>query len=168
MLLERFWAQVTATTPDLGAEVLLGTAAVAAVDAIGIGIGLVILHVPLALPLAVLTFLLSFIPFIGATLGGTLAALVALVANGPISAVIVVGVVVLVNQLEGNLLQPVLMGRTLKLHALVILLALTIGTVLSGVLGAVLAVPIAAVAWGIIQVWDGPSLPARWARPNTR
>lgn len=145
-----------------------GTAAVAAVDAIGIGIGLVILHVPLALPLAVLTFLLSFIPFIGATLGGTLAALVALVANGPISAVIVVGVVVLVNQLEGNLLQPVLMGRTLKLHALVILLALTIGTVLSGVLGAVLAVPIAAVAWGIIQVWDGPSLPARWARPNSR
>lgn len=153
------------TVVTLGSYVR-GTAAVAAVDAIGIGIGLVILQVPLALPLAVLTFLLSFIPFIGATLGGTLAALVALVANGPVSAVIVVGVVVLVNQLEGNLLQPVLMGRTLKLHALVILLALTIGTVLSGVLGAVLAVPIAAVAWGIIQVWDGPSLPARWARPT--
>ena len=153
------------TVVTLGSYVR-GTAAVAAVDAIGIGIGLVILQVPLALPLAVLTFLLSFIPFIGATLGGTLAALVALVANGPVSAVIVVGVVVLVNQLEGNFLQPVLMGRTLKLHALVILLALTIGTVLSGVLGAVLAVPIAAVAWGIIQVWDGPSLPAKWARPT--
>jgi len=143
-----------------------GTASVALVDAIGIGIGLVILQVPLALPLAVLVFLLSFIPLVGATVAGILGALVALVANGPLSAVLVVGVVVLVNQLEGNFLQPVLMGRALKLHALVILLALTIGTVLSGILGAVLAVPIAAVLWGVIQVWDGPNLPARWARPH--
>ena len=103
---------------------------------------------------------------LGATVAGILGALVALVANGPISAVLVVGVVVLVNQLEGNFLQPVLMGRALKLHALVILLALTVGTVLSGILGAVLAVPLAAVAWGIIKVWDGPDLPARWARPH--
>jgi predicted PurR-regulated permease PerM len=138
-----------------------GTASVAAVDAIGIGIGLLILQVPLALPLSVLVFVLAFIPIVGATLAGILAALVALVANGPLSAVLVVGVVVLVNQLEGNFLQPVLMGRALKLHSLVILLALTIGTVLSGVLGAVLAVPIAAVVWGIIQVWDGPDLPAK-------
>ncbi|WP_336992973.1 AI-2E family transporter [Leucobacter sp. VD1] len=138
-----------------------GTASVAAVDAIGIGVGLLILQVPLALPLAVLVFVLAFIPIVGATLAGILAALVALVANGPLSAVLVVGVVVLVNQLEGNFLQPVLMGRALKLHSLVILLALTIGTVLSGVLGAVLAVPIAAVVWGIIQVWDGPDLPAK-------
>lgn len=141
-----------------------GTAAVAAVDAIGIGVGLAILQVPLAVPLAVLTFVLAFIPLVGATVAGILAALVALVANGPLSALLVVGVVVLVNQLEGNFLQPVLMGRALKLHSLVILLALTIGTVVSGILGAILAVPIAAVAWGIIQVWDGPQLPARWAR----
>jgi predicted PurR-regulated permease PerM len=141
-----------------------GTAAVAAVDAIGIGIGLAILQVPLAVPLAVLTFVLAFIPLVGATVAGILAALVALVANGPLSALLVVGVVVLVNQLEGNFLQPVLMGRALKLHSLVILLALTIGTVVSGILGAILAVPIAAVAWGIVQVWDGPQLPARWAR----
>lgn len=143
-----------------------GTAAVAAVDAAGIGVGLVILQVPLAVPLAVLVFLLSFIPLVGATVAGILAALVALVANGPVTALVVIGVVVLVNQLEGNFLQPVLMGRALKLHALVILLALTIGTVLGGILGAVLAVPIAAVAWGVIQVWDGPDLPARWARPR--
>ena len=143
-----------------------GTASVALVDAIGIGIGLVILQVPLALPLAVLVFLLSFIPLVGATVAGILGALVALVANGPLSAVLVVGVVVLVNQLEGNFLQPVLMGRALKLHALVILLALTVGTVLSGILGAVLAVPLAAVAWGIIKVWDGPDLAVRWARPH--
>lgn len=153
------------TVSTLGSYVR-GTAAVAAVDAIGIGIGLVFLGVPLALPLAALVFILAFIPIVGATVAGILAALVALVANGPISAVLVVGVVVLVNQLEGNFLQPVLMGRALKLHSLVILLALTIGTVLSGVLGAVLAVPIAAVAWGIIQVWDGPNLPAKPFRPR--
>ncbi|MCA0378443.1 MAG: AI-2E family transporter [Actinobacteria bacterium] len=143
-----------------------GTASVALVDSIGIGIGLVILQVPLAVPLAVLVFLLSFIPLVGATVAGILGALVALVANGPLSAVLVVGVVVLVNQLEGNFLQPVLMGRALKLHALVILLALTVGTVLSGILGAVLAVPLAAVAWGIIKVWDGPDLAVKWARPQ--
>lgn len=151
------------TVATLGSYVR-GTAAVAAVDAIGIGIGLLILQVPLAVPLAVLVFVLAFIPLVGATVAGILAALVALVANGPLSAVLVVGVVILVNQLEGNFLQPVLMGRTLKLHALVILLALTIGTVTGGILGAVLAVPIAAVGWGIIQVWDGPGLPAKWAR----
>lgn len=153
------------TVETLGSYVR-GTASVAAVDAIGIGIGLLILQVPLALPLSVLVFLLSFIPLVGATVAGILGALVALVANGPLSAVLVVGVVVLVNQLEGNFLQPVLMGRALKLHALVILLSLTIGTVLAGILGAILAVPIAAVLWGIIQVWDGPQTPARWARPS--
>jgi len=153
------------TVETLGSYVR-GTASVACVDAIGIGIGLLILQVPLALPLAVLVFFLSFIPLVGATVAGILGALVALVANGPLSAILVVGVVVLVNQLEGNFLQPVLMGRALKLHALVILLALTVGTVLSGILGAVLAVPIAAVVWGIIKVWDGPDLPARWARPH--
>ncbi|MFB7892917.1 AI-2E family transporter [Microbacterium sp. NPDC056044] len=143
-----------------------GTATVAAVDAIGILIGLLILQVPLAVPLAVLVFLLAFIPIVGATLAGILAALVALVANGWVNALFVVGVVVLVNQLEGNFLQPVLMGRSMKLHAFVILVALTVGTVLGGIVGAVLAVPIAAAAWGVIQVWDGPDLPARWARPK--
>src|SRR5690625_2051564 len=127
----------TQTVETLGSYVR-GTAIIAAVDAVGIGIGLAILQVPLALPLSVVVFLLSFIPLVGATLAGILAALVALVAKGPVVAFIVAGVVILVNQLEGNLLQPVLMGRTLNLHALVILLALTIGTVLSGVLGAVL------------------------------
>lgn len=153
------------TVRTLGAYVR-GTATVAAVDAVAIGIGLVVLGVPLALPLAVLVFLLSFIPIVGATLAGAIAALVALVANGPLNAVLVVIVVIAVNQLEGNLLQPVLMGRALKLHALVILLALTIGTVLAGILGAVLSVPIAAVAWGVIQVWDGPDLPHRWFRKS--
>lgn len=143
-----------------------GTATVALVDAVGILIGLLILGVPLAIPLSVLVFLLAFIPIVGATLAGIIAALVALVANGWVNALFVVGVVVLVNQLEGNFLQPVLMGRSMKLHAFVILVALTVGTVLGGIVGAVLAVPIAAAVWGAIQVWDGPDLPARWARPK--
>ena len=141
-----------------------GTATVAFVDAVGILIGLLILQVPLAIPLAVLVFLLAFIPIVGATVAGILAALVALVANGPVNALFVVAVVVLVNQLEGDFLQPVLMGRSMKLHAFVILVALTVGTVLGGIVGAVLAVPITAAVWGAVTVWDGPNLPAKWAR----
>lgn len=153
------------TVGTLGSYVR-GTATVALVDAVGILIGLLILQVPLALPLAVLVFLLAFIPIVGAVLAGIIAALVALVANGWVSALLVVGVVVLVNQLEGNLLQPVLMGRSMRLHSFVILIALAAGTAVGGILGAVLAVPLTAVAWGVVQVWDGPGTPARWARPK--
>lgn len=154
-----------ATVQTFGSYVR-GTATVAAVDAIGIGVGLWILQVPLALPLAVLVFVLSFIPIVGATLAGIFAALVALVANDIWSAVAVIVLVIIVNQLEGNFLQPVLMGRALKLHSLVILLALAVGTLLGGVLGAVLAVPLTAAVWAAIKVWDGDNLPAWWARPK--
>jgi len=133
-----------------------GTAIVAFVDAFFIGLGLVILQVPLALPLAVIVFLTSFIPLVGATVAGILAALVALVANGPVVALIVVAIVILVNQLEGDLLQPVVMAQSLKLHPLVILIALTAGTIVGGIVGAVLAVPLTAVGWAIIKVWNGP------------
>lgn len=160
--------RIGSRTIDTLGSYVRGTAAVAAVDAIGIGIGLFILQVPLALPLTLVVFLLAFIPIVGATAAGILAALVGLVDGGLWTAVIIVAIVVVVNQLEGNLLQPVLMGRALKLHSLVILFALTIGTVLSGILGAVLAVPLAAVGWGIVKVWDGPDLPARWARRKDR
>lgn len=131
-----------------------GTATVAAVDAFGIGIGLVILQVPLALPLAVIVFLGAFIPLVGATVAGILAAVVALVTNGWVVALIVLGIVVLVNQLEGNLLQPVVMAQSLNIHPLVILVALTAGTILGGIVGAVLAVPIAAVGWAILKTWN--------------
>ncbi|GAA3894270.1 hypothetical protein GCM10022381_39890 [Leifsonia kafniensis] len=154
------------TVTTLGGYVR-GTATVAAVDAIGIGVALAILQVPLALPLAVIVFLSSFIPLVGATVAGILAALVALVANGPGVALIVIIVVVAVNQLEGNFLQPVVMARSLKLHALVILLALTIGTIVGGIVGAVLSVPIAAVAWGIVTIWNGPNEPA-WPAKQKR
>ena len=109
-----------------------GTAIIALVDAVVIGVGLAILQVPLALPLAVIVFLGAFIPLVGATVAGILAALVALVANGPIVALIVVAIVIVVNQVEGDLLQPVVMAQSLKLHPLVILIALTAGTILGG------------------------------------
>ncbi|MGJ8721207.1 MAG: AI-2E family transporter [Salinibacterium amurskyense] len=131
-----------------------GTATVAAVDALGIGIGLAILQVPLALPLSVIVFLGAFIPLVGATVAGILAAVVALVTNGWVVALIVLGIVVLVNQLEGNFLQPVVMAQSLSIHPLVILVALTAGTILGGIVGAVLAVPIAAVGWSILKTWN--------------
>ncbi|MCW2132793.1 AI-2E family transporter [Arthrobacter sp. VKM Ac-2550] len=144
---------------DVLGNYVRGTAIVAAVDAIFIGLALIILQVPLALPLAVLIFIGGFVPIVGATVAGVLAALVALVANGPVAALVVIGVVVLVNQLEGNFLQPVVMGRSVSLHSLVILLALTAGTILGGIVGAILAVPLTAVAWAVIQVWTGDTKP---------
>ncbi|WP_267421223.1 MULTISPECIES: AI-2E family transporter [unclassified Curtobacterium] len=141
-----------------------GTATVAVVDAVAIGIGVAVIQVPLALPLAVIVFVFAFVPLVGATIAGALAALVALVSNGPTAAIWVIVIVFAVNQLEGNFLQPVVMGRTLKLHPLVILIALTIGTVTAGIIGAILAVPLTAVAWSIVTIWRGPDRPAEFAR----
>jgi predicted PurR-regulated permease PerM len=123
-----------------------GTAAVALIDAIGIGIGLAIVGVPLVLPIAVLVFLGGFIPVIGAFVTGLLAVLVALAAGGLQQALIVLAIVVAVQQIESNVLQPVIMRRAVSLHPVVILAALTAGAALTGVVGAFLAVPIAAVA----------------------
>jgi len=145
-----------------------GTSIIGLVDATAIGLGLFILGVPLALPLAVIVFLFSFIPLLGATLAGVLAALVALVANGPGVALIVIIIVIAVNQLEGNFLQPVVMAQALKLHPLVILIALAGGAILGGIVGAVLAVPIAAVGWAIVKVWNNPDGELRLITPPRR
>ncbi|MFE7628874.1 AI-2E family transporter [Kocuria sp. NPDC057446] len=145
-----------AESADRSAEVLggymRGIAIIALVDALIIGIGLALVGIPLVLPLAVIVFIGAFVPLIGATVAGIFAALVALVTAGPVEALIVVAIVVVVNQLEGDLLEPVIMGNTLSLHALVVLLALTVGTLVGGIPGAVLAVPYTAVAWKVIQV----------------
>ncbi|MEX5261237.1 AI-2E family transporter [Kocuria sp. CPCC 205263] len=130
-----------------------GIALIATVDATFIGIGLWAAGVPLVVPLTIIVFLTAFVPIVGALVAGTLAALVALVTNGPVAALIVVLIVVVVNHLEGYFLHPVVMGHTLRLHALVVLLALSAGTVLAGVAGAVLAVPLTAVTWAVLQVW---------------
>lgn len=121
-------------------------AGVGLADAIGIGVGLALLGVPLALPLAVLTFVGAFIPIVGAFVTGLLAVLVALVTEGTTTALIVAALVIVVQQMESNLLSPLLMGRTLTLHPALVILAVTAGSTISGVAGAFLAVPVLAVA----------------------
>ncbi len=121
------------------------TVAVAGVDAIGIGIGIGALQVPLALPLAALVFLGAFIPIIGAVLTGIVAVLVALVTKGLVVALIVLGVVLLVQQVEAHALQPLLLGRAVQLHPVAVVLAIAAGTVVGGIIGALLAVPTIAV-----------------------
>lgn len=121
------------------------TLAVALVDAVGIGVGAAVLGVPLALPLGVIVFLGSFVPIIGATLSGLVAVLVALVAKGPGTALILLLIVLAVQQLEGHVLQPLLLGRAVKVHPLAIVFAIATGTLLAGIIGALIAVPIVAV-----------------------
>jgi putative heme transporter len=122
------------------------TIAVAAVDAVGIGVAAAALGVPLALPLGVLVFLGAFVPIIGATLSGLVAVLVALVAKGPVTALLMLAAVILVQQLEGHVLQPVLLGRAVKVHPLAVVFSIAAGVLLAGIIGALVAVPVVAVA----------------------
>ena len=119
-------------------------AAVAFVDAALIGLGLWALQVPLAFVIAVVTFFASFIPIIGAVTAGALAVVIALVSNGLTNALLALALIVIVQQVEGNLLQPLLQSKAMGLHAAVVLLSVTIGSTLSGIIGAFLAVPVAA------------------------
>jgi predicted PurR-regulated permease PerM len=121
------------------------TVLVAFVDALGIGLAVYFIGVPLALPLAALVFLGAFIPVVGATLSGAVAVLVALVAKGPVAALLVLAAVIAVQQLEGHVLQPLLLGRAVALHPLGVIVALAAGIVLAGIVGALVAVPLVAV-----------------------
>lgn len=136
------------------------TAAVACVDAIGIGVGLAIVRVPLAAPLAALVFLAAFIPIVGAVIAGAAAVLVALVANGFIPALIVLAIVIAVMQLEGHVLQPLLLGRAVRLHPLAVVLSIAVGIDVGGIAGGLLAVPILAVVnSGIKSLLHDPPIP---------
>jgi putative heme transporter len=132
-----------------------GQLLVAFVDAVFIGIGLLILGVPLALPLAVLIFFGGLFPIVGAVATGALAVLVALADGGLTTALIVLGLVLVVQQLESNVLEPVILGRVIDLHPLVIILAITAGSLTLGILGAFLAVPVAAIVAGVVQDFRG-------------
>lgn len=146
-----------------GFESLIGyvraTFLVALVDAIGIGVGLAIMAVPLALPLASLVFLGAFIPLVGAVLTGLLAVLVALIAKGWIYALITLGLIVAVNQLEAHVLQPVVMGRAVSIHPLAVVLGISTGGVLAGIVGALLAVPTIAFIDRAVRVLIGSTDP---------
>ncbi|ASE12101.1 AI-2E family transporter [Kocuria rhizophila] len=124
---------------------------VAFVDALGIGLGAFLLGVPLALPIGVLVFLASFIPIVGAVVTGAVAVLVALVAVSPGIALAMLGVVLLVQQIESNILQPLIMGKAVSLHPVAVLLAVATGSMLFGIVGALFAVPVMAFANTIVR-----------------
>ncbi|GAM44896.1 hypothetical protein NSK11_contig00011-0050 [Nocardia seriolae] len=157
---EQIWQFVTRIVPTkhrervrtagvLGFGTLTGfvraTVMVAAVDAIGIGAGLAILNVPLALPLASLVFIGAFIPIVGSFIAGSVAVFIALMTKGIVTALIVLGITIAVMQLEGHVLQPLLMGRAVRIHPLAVVLAIAAGVVLAGLAGGLLAVPFVAV-----------------------
>ncbi|HUF32583.1 MAG TPA: AI-2E family transporter [Acidimicrobiales bacterium] len=124
---------------------LRGTIVVSTVDAIGIGAGLIIVGVPLVIPLMILTFFGGFFPLVGATLAGGVAVIVALVSGGLTDALIILGVVLLVQQVESNFLEPVVMARAVALHPVVIIVVITTGAIVGGLVGAFVAVPLAAM-----------------------
>jgi predicted PurR-regulated permease PerM len=156
---DRIWSWVVRLAPRAGRQQIdssgrvawvslkqyvRATVIVAIVDALGIALVASLLGVPLVAAIGVLVFLGAFVPMVGATVAGAVAVLVALVDQGPITALLMLGGVLLVQQIEGNLLQPFLMGRFVSVHPLGVLLAITIGIIVAGLAGALIAVPIAA------------------------
>ena len=163
---ERIWAWLVRLSPRAGREqvdssgrvawisltqFVRATVIVAATDAIGIMIGAAILGVPFVLAIGVLVFLGAFVPMVGATVAGTVAVLVALVDQGPVTALIMLGGVILVQQIEGHVLQPFLMGRWVSVHPLGVILAIGAGVLVAGVAGALVAVPLAAAVNAVVQ-----------------
>jgi predicted PurR-regulated permease PerM len=142
-ILDRAWSAL--------ATYVQGVFLVATIDAVLIGIVLLIVGVPIALPLIVLTFLAAFFPIVGSVLAGAAATLVALVSGGVVDAAIVLAAIIAIQQLEGNVFYPMIVGKRLQLHPVAILLALTAGGVLAGVAGAFLAIPVAAVVSAVLD-----------------
>jgi putative heme transporter len=181
----RMWGWVAALAPErhrelvegAGREVwystagyMRGVAVIAVVDAVLIGIALVIIGVPLVVPLMVIVFFGAFVPLIGAFIAGAIAALVALIGEGPIDAVFVVVAIAAIQQIEGDVLYPNVVGRTIRLHPVAILLVLAAGTVVAGSVGALLSVPVAAGIWTAFDYVRGerePQAAAEGAAPGT-
>jgi putative heme transporter len=129
-----------------------GILIVAVIDAVGIGIALALIGVPFALALALLVLVGGFIPYIGATISGGVAVLVALAASGPVDALLVLLAVLAVQQIEGNLLEPFIVGYQVRLHPVAVVVAVFAGALLAGIAGAIMAVPVVAVGYRIVRV----------------
>lgn len=146
-----------------------GIILVALADAAGIGLALVLIGVPFALPLTLLTFIAAFVPIIGAILAGAAAVIIAFVGGGTTDALLVLAAVLAVQQAESHLLQPLIMGRTLHLHPVVVVVAVAAGTLAAGIAGAIVAVPLVAVVYRVASVLaapdedDGPEADSRLA-----
>jgi len=171
---ERMWGYVLSlmgsrsreTAHEIGTRVyaalagyVRGIALVGLVDAILIGLALVIIGVPLVIPIMVITFFAAFVPLIGAFVAGLVAVLIALVAGGLVDALLVLGAIVLVQQVEGHVLYPLLMSRTVNLHPAVIVVALAVGGVLAGIVGVFLAVPVAGIVSVVLEYARGAPPP---------
>jgi predicted PurR-regulated permease PerM len=171
---DRFWAWATGLIDDedRGARIerigqqswvtlrnyLGGTALVGLADALLIGIGLLILGVPLVVPLALLVFFGAFFPLIGATISGAVAVLVALATVGVVQALILAAIVLGVQRVEGDILMPILIGKAVDMHPLLIIVALTIGFIVAGLIGGFLAVPLLAVGIVVVKDYAGSSV----------
>ncbi|MFI0814670.1 AI-2E family transporter [Streptomyces sp. NPDC021098] len=157
----RAWATLTAY--------VRGTVLVALIDAIFIGVGLFFLDVPMAVPLAVFIFLFAFIPLVGAVVSGALAVIVALVTQGVFTAGMVLVVVLAVQQIEGHVLQPFILGRAVRVHPLAVVLSVAGGSLIGGIGGAVVAVPLVAVvntAVGYLRAYGRESALRTAPRPH--
>lgn len=142
--------EIVEQTWETVAGYIRAQAVIAAVDAVAIGVGLVLLEVPLAVSLAVLVFIGAFVPVVGAFISGGVAVAVALASHGLARALLVLALIVAVQQLEGHVLAPVILGRELELHPIAVVVALTTGAVLLGVFGAVISVPLTAAVYRAI------------------
>jgi predicted PurR-regulated permease PerM len=159
----RAWVSLTAF--------VRATIVVAAVDAIGISLGAAILGLPLVSAIGILVFVGAFVPVVGALVSGVVAVLVALVAKGPIVAIVMLAVVIGVQQLEAHVLQPFLLGRAVSVHPLAVILSIATGVVIAGIVGALVAVPTAAVLNAIVNHLAGndpPPDPPRRPLPRRR
>jgi predicted PurR-regulated permease PerM len=134
---ERAWAVLT--------SYVRATFVIAVTDALGIALVALILQLPLVLPLAVLVFIGAFIPVVGAAISGIAAVAVALVDKGPVTALLMLAGVVAVQQIEGHVLQPFLMGRLVRVHPLAVVVVIAIGAEVAGIFGALIAVPLTAI-----------------------
>ncbi len=146
------WASLTAF--------VRATVIVAMVDALGVMLIALLLGVPLAFPIGVLVFLGAFVPIVGALVSGFVAVIVALVAQGPLIALLMLGGVLVVQQIESHLLQPFLMGRAVSVHPLAVILAVAAGVLIAGVVGALVAVPVVASLNAVVRHLAGPEVDA--------
>jgi putative heme transporter len=143
-----------------------GVVLVAITNATVVTIALLIIGVPLAIPLGIIVFFGAFIPYIGAPIAMFLAAFVALVTNGPLAGAIVIVLIFVIGQLEGNVLHPLIMGRTVSLHPLAIVLVTAVGAAYFGLIGALIGVPLAAGVYGVMKYLRGDSMPVEEPEPS--
>lgn len=144
-----------------------GIIIVAATNAVVVGVALYLLGVPLALPLMLLEFFAAFVPLVGSPVALAVATVVALASRGPVIAVVVLALIVVVGQLEGHVLHPLVLSWAVRLHPVVVALSVIGGGVLAGVIGAVVAVPMVSVAWSVFGALRAPPVPAAEARTAT-